>query len=310
MAYLQQKGALAILTKYNVARDGTIFVNGSEGFEKDSRPPLTQVVITTEDYLKIQRLLDAHQPVEMEIDIRNHWYTDNLEGYNVIGEIPGSDPALKDQVVMIGAHLDSWHSGTGATDNGAGCIVMMEAIRLLKILGVQPKRTIRIALWSGEEQGLKGSFGYVKKHFGDPADMRLKLEQKNISVYFNLDNGTGKIRGIYLQHNEAAKPIFENWFAPFTDLEATGITNSSTGSTDHLSFDAVGIPAFEFIQDPLDYETRTHHSNMDVYDHLEIDDLKQASLIVAGLVYDAAMCKDMLPRKPLPKAQKFVYDTH
>jgi carboxypeptidase Q len=308
IAYLKQKGVVAILTKYYNARDGTVFVAGSRGFVKNSPEPLPQVVITTEDYLKFQRLLDEGERVVLQMDIRNQWYEDDLTGYNVIGEIPGTDPQLQAQVVMLGAHLDSWHSGTGATDNGAGCIVMMEAVRLLKILGVQPRRTIRIALWGGEEQGLKGSFGYVKKHFGDPLDMQLKPEQKDVSVYFNLDNGTGKIRGIYVQDDKAAKPIFESWFQPFADLGATYVTLSNTGQSDHLSFDAVGIPAFGFIQDPLDYATRTHHTNMDVYDHLALDDLKQAAVIVAGFVYDAAMRNSLMPRKPLPKPGRFIFD--
>jgi len=185
---------------------------------------------------------------------------------------------------------------------------MMEAIRLLKTLGVQPRRTIRIALWGGEEQGPYGSIGYVRKHFGDPIDMKLTTEQKNISAYFNLDNGSGKIRGIYLQNNEKVRGIFKAWLEPFSDMGATGITYSNTGSTDHLSFDAVGIPGFQFIQDPLEYETRTHHSNMDTYDHLFIDDMKQAAVIVAAFVYNTAMRKDLLPRKPLPKAERFVFD--
>ncbi len=306
--YLQSTGALALLTENNSGRDGTLFVDGTPGFSTRYSMPMPEVTVSTEDYLKIQRLADDKKDVELEMNIDNKWYTDNLQGYNVVGEIPGTDPTLKAQVVMLGGHLDSWHSGTGATDNGAGCIVMMEAVRILKTLGVQPRRTIRIALWGGEEQGLLGSFGYVKKHFGNPVDMKLTGEQKNISAYFNLDNGSGKIRGIYLQNNEAVRPIFESWLKPFADMGATGITKSNTGATDHLSFDAVGIPGFQFIQDPLEYETRTHHSNMDVYDHLQIDDLKQAATVVAGFIYNAAMRDEMIPRKPLPKAERFVFD--
>ena len=209
---------------------------------------------------------------------------------------------------MLGGHLDSWASGTGATDNGAGCIVMLEVMRILKTLNVQPKQTIRIALWGGEEQALFGSFGYVKKHFGDPATMQLKPEHEKISAYYNLDNGSGKIRGIYLQHNEGVRDIFKAWLAPFADMSATGVTGSNTGSTDHISFDAVGIPAFQFIQDPLEYETRTHHSNMDTYDHLFIEDLQQAAAVVAAFVYNTAMRAEMLPRKALPAPEKFVFD--
>jgi len=185
----------------------------------------------------------------------------------------------------------------------------MEAVRIIKALGIQPRRTIRIALWGGEEEGLLGSFGYVKKHFGNPRDMRLLPAQKNISVYFNVDDGSGKIRGVYAQNNNAVVPIFKSWLKPFADMDATGVTNSNTGSTDHLSFDAVGIPAFEFIQDPLEYETRTHHSNMDTYDHLQLDDLKQVAQVVAAFIYNAAMRNDMIPRKPLPKPERFIFDT-
>lgn len=186
---------------------------------------------------------------------------------------------------------------------------MMEVMRLLKKLDVHPRRTIRIALWGGEEQGLYGSFGYVRNHYGDPKDMQLKPEQKLVSAYYNLDNGSGKIRGIYTQNNTAVHDIFKAWLAPFADMDATGVTNSNTGSTDHQSFDAVGIPGFQFIQDPLEYETRTHHSNMDNYDHLSIEDLQQAAVIVAAFVYNTAMRDEMLPRKPLPKAERFVFDT-
>ena len=306
--YLESKGALALLSENATGRDGTIFVDGTPAFAKNYQATLPEMMVSTEDYLRLERLAEDNKSVQLEMNLNNKFYTDDLTGYNVIGEIPGSDPNLKAQVVMLGAHLDSWHSGTGATDNGAGCIVMMEAMRILKSLNIQPRRTIRIALWGGEEQGLLGSFGYVKKHFGDPKDMNLKPEQKNISVYFNLDNGSGKIRGIFLQNNEQVADIFKAWLEPFADMGATGITRSNTGSTDHISFDAVGIPGFQFIQDPLEYETRTHHSNMDVFDHLSIDDLKQAAVIVAAFVYNAAMRDEMMPRKPLPKAGRFVFD--
>jgi carboxypeptidase Q len=307
--YLQSKGAAALLKSNSSGRDGTIVVDGTSAFAKGYDAPLPELVITREDYLRLQRMVTDKENVQLEMDVQNKFYDDDLTGYNVVAEIAGTDPDLKNQVVMLGGHLDSWHSGTGATDNGAGCIVMMEAMRILKILGVQPRRTIRIALWGGEEQGLYGSFGYVKKHYGDPKDMQLKPEQKDVSAYFNLDNGSGKIRGIYLQNNESVRDIFKTWLEPFADMGATGITSSNTGSTDHLSFDAVGIPAFQFIQDPLEYETRTHHSNMDNYDHLSIDDLKQAATIVAAFIYDAAMRDEMLPRKPLPQPERFIFET-
>ena len=204
---------------------------------------------------------------------------------------------------MLGGHLDSWVGGTGATDNAAGCAVMMEAVRILKTLGIQPRRTIRIALWSGEEQGIYGSRGYVKNHFADPVDMILKPAQEKVSAYYNIDNGTGKIRGIYLQENKEAGPIFEKWLAPFKDLGATTVSPNNTGGTDHLSFDAVGIPGFQFIQDPIEYDTRTHHSNMDTYDHLVAADLQQMATIVAAFVYNTAQMDTKIPRKELPKAR-------
>lgn len=307
--YLQSKGALALLSEKSASRDGTIFVDGMPGYAKNYQATLPEMVLVTEDYLRLERLIEDNKNVQLEVNVKNKFYSDDLTGYNVVGEIPGADPNLKSQVVMLGGHLDSWHSGTGATDDGAGCIVMMEAMRILKQLNVQPRRTIRIALWGGEEEGLLGSFGYVKKHFGDPKDMNLKPEQKNISAYFNLDNGSGKIRGIFLQNNDKVADIFKSWLEPFADVGATGVTQSNTGSTDHLSFDAVGIPGFQFIQDPLEYLTRTHHSNMDVYDHLSIDDLKQAAVIVAAFVYNTAMRDEMIPRKPLPKPERFLFDT-
>jgi carboxypeptidase Q len=300
--YLQSKGAIARLFFIpRIGGEGTVFAAGQLGYQKNSEPAFLDMFVSKEDYLRLQRLQRSQTKVVLEINVQNKWYTDDLTGYNVIAEIPGIDPKLKSQVVMLGGHLDSWHSGTGATDNAAGCIATMEAVRILTALGVQPKRTIRIALWGGEEQRLLGSKGYVKKHFGDPYDMKLTPEQVKVTAYFNLDNGTGKIRGVYLQNNEKVRGIFNAWLQPFADMDATGITGSNTGGTDHLSFDAVGIPAFQFIQDPMDYETRTHHTNMDVYDHLSIEDLKQSATILAAFVYNAAMRDDMLPRKPLPK---------
>jgi Zn-dependent M28 family amino/carboxypeptidase len=200
--------------------------------------------------------------------------------------------------------MDSWHGSTGTTDNATGSVVVMEAVRILKAIGVKPRRTIRIVLWSGEEQGLLGSRGYVRKHFGDAETMKLKPGQKQVSAYYNLDNGAGKIRGIYTQSNDALVPIFSAWLAPFKDLAATAVTNRNTGSTDHISFDEVGIPGFQFIQDALEYGTRTHHTNMDSYDRVNENDLMQASVIMASFVYHTAMRDEMLPRKPLPKPKK------
>jgi Zn-dependent M28 family amino/carboxypeptidase len=233
----------------------------------------------------------------METEVKTKFQTKDLQGYNVIAEIPGTDPLLKDEVVMIGAHLDSWQAGTGATDNAAGSSVMMEAMRILKTIGVNPKRTIRIGLWSAEEQGLLGSRGYVKKTFMDPTTNTPNAAHEKFAGYFNIDNGTGKIRGIYLQGNDACGPIFKSWLAPFNDLGAKTVTISNTGGTDHLAFDAIGLPGFQFIQDPIEYDTRTHHSNMDVYEHLIEDDLKQIATIVAAFAYNTAQRDEKLPRK-------------
>ena len=277
------------------------------------------VVAAIENYGRVSRLLQAHVPVSIEMDVESKFTGDHEHGFDTVAEIPGTDPTLKDQVVMVGGHLDSWIAGTGATDNGAGAIVAMEVMRILNALHVQPRRTIRIALWSGEEEGLFGSRGYVRDHFGTaplstapdqaalPEFMRrpagplqLKPEQRLVSGYFNLDNGSGKIRGVYLQENAAVGPIFAQWISPLKDLGVTTLTMRNTGGTDHLSFDAVGIPGFQFIQDELDYETRVHHSNMDVFEELQPADLKQAAVVEAIFVYNTAMRDQMLPRKPLP----------
>ena len=285
--------------------------------EKQVKVPV--VVAAIESYGRLFRLTEAHVPVSVEMDVETRFTGEHEHGFDTIAEIPGTDPKLKDQIVMLGGHLDSWIAGTGATDNGAGTVVAMEAVRILKALDIKPRRTIRIALWTGEEQGLFGSKGYVKQHFGSaplstapdqlelPEFMRraagpleVKPEQKLISGYFNVDNGSGKIRGIYLQGNAAIQPIFAQWIAPLKDLGVTSITLRNTGGTDHLSFDAVGIPGFQFIQDALDYESRTHHSNEDVVERLQPADLKQIATVEAIFVYNAAQRDQMLPRKPLP----------
>ncbi len=303
---------------------GTIFDDngaamGRTPYIRGHEMKVPTVVMAIESYGRVFRLLQAHVPVSIEMDVEAKFTGDHEHGYDTVAEIPGTDPDLKDQIVMVGGHLDSWIAGTGATDNGAGTIVAMEVMRILTALHVQPRRTIRIALWTGEEEGLFGSRGYVKEHFGSapvstapdqaalPDFMRrasgpleLKPEQRQISAYFNLDNGSGKIRGVYLQENTLVAPIFTQWIEPLKDLGVTTITLRNTGGTDHLSFDAVGIPGFQFIQDPLDYETKTHHSNQDVYEHLQPGDLKQAATVEAIFVYNAAMRDQMLPRKPLP----------
>ncbi len=295
------EGAIGMLSTSPRNHDGTIFVQQAGPYKITDAPNFLDVAVGIEDYMTMIRLLKNNIPVKMDIDVKTKFYSTDTKGYNVIAEIKGTDKNLKDEVVMLGGHLDSWHSSTGATDNASGCAVMMEAVRILKTLNIQPRRTIRIALWSGEEQGIFGSRGYVKKTFADPADMKLLPAHDKFSSYFNIDNGTGKIRGIYLQGNEAARNIFTQWLAPFNDLGAKTVTIANTGGTDHLAFDAVGLPGFQFIQDPIEYGTRTHHSNMDSYDHLIEDDLKQMATIVAAFVYNAAMRDQKIPRKELPK---------
>jgi carboxypeptidase Q len=277
------------------------------------------VVTAIENYGRVYRLLKANVPVNIELNVDTKFTGDHEHGYDTVAEIPGTDPKLKEEVVMVGGHLDSWAAATGATDNGAGSLVAMEVMRILNSLGVKPRRTIRVALWSGEEEGLFGSVGYVTQHFGSfprsdtpeqkqlpefirkPAGpLALNPEQQLVSGYFNVDNGGGRIRGVYLQGNAAIAPIFAQWIAPLKDLGVTTLTLQNTGGTDHLSFDAVGIPGFQFIQDELDYETRTHHSNMDTYERLLPEDMKQAAVVEAIFVYNAAMRDQMLPRKPLP----------
>jgi Zn-dependent M28 family amino/carboxypeptidase len=298
--FAKEKPALLISMNAN-GNDGTIFVSGGGSYAKDAETGPASVMLSSDDYLRLQRLVEAGINVEIEADVKTKFFTDDIRGYNVIAEIPGTDPVLKDEIVMLGGHLDSWHGATGATDNAAGCAVMMEAVRILKATGLQPRRTIRIALWSGEEQGLFGSRNYVKNHLADPAVMQLKPEHARVSAYYNLDNGTGKIRGIYQQNNKSVGDIFREWLAPFRDMGATTVTINNTGGTDHLAFDAVGVPGFQFIQDEIEYDTRTHHTNMDTYDHLVADDLKQASTIVAAFVYNTSQRNEKIPRKDLPK---------
>ena len=296
----QERPAL-VLTMNQNGSDGTVFVASGGQYAKDSPEAPASVALSSDDYLRLQRLIEDGIKVEIEADIKTKFYDDDLNGYNVVAEIPGTDPKLKEELVMLGGHLDSWHGSTGATDNAAGCSVMMEAVRILKALNVQPRRTIRIALWSGEEEGLLGSRAYAKNHFADTASGQwvLKPEQSKVSAYYNVDNGSGKIRGVYLQGNEATRTIFSSWLEPFNDMGAKTVTINNTGGTDHLSFDRVGIPGFQFIQDQLEYDTRTHHSNMDDYDHLVPEDLKQAAIIVATFVYNTAQRDEKMPRKEL-----------
>ena len=300
--YNKEKPAL-VLSMNGRGNDGTLFVQNGGSVDKGAENNYAWIMLSSDDYLRVQRLVAAGEKVEMEADVKTKFYDKDIKGYNVVAEIPGTDPVLKDEIVMLGGHLDSWQGATGATDNAAGCAVMMEVVRILKTTGLQPKRTIRIALWSGEEQGLHGSRNYVKNHFADPADMVLKPDHAKVSAYYNLDNGTGKVRGIYLQGNAAAGPIFSKWLEPFYDLDAKTVTIDNTGGTDHQAFDAIGIPGFQFIQDEIEYNTRTHHTNMDTYDHLVPADLKQAATIIASFVYNTSQLDQKIPRKELPKAR-------
>jgi carboxypeptidase Q len=278
-------------------RDGTVFVAGGGSRAKGSPNPPPSIVIAAEQYNRIVRILGKNVPVTMEVEIQAQFTADDLQGTNVVAEIPGVDPKLKSELVMLGGHFDTWHAGTGATDDGAGSAVAFEAMRILKALGVKPRRTIRMALWDAEEQGFVGSRGYVTNHFFDRTKKEKKPEYDKLSAYFNLDNGSGKIRGIYAQSNSAVMPIFAAWLEPVKDLGADTVTYRNTGGTDHLPFDGVGLPGFQFIQDTLDYGTITHHSNMDVYDHLSRPDLMQAATIMAWFVYNASMRDEKLPRK-------------
>jgi carboxypeptidase Q len=297
---------------------GTFNVQGGGEFRM-SKPKSTFPMLSMEweHFGRLARLLDRKVDVELELDVQTHFVDEDLMQWNTIAEIPGTDK--KDEVVMVGAHLDSWHGGTGATDNGAGSVVAMEVMRILKAVGAKPRRTIRIGLWSGEEQGLYGSRAYVAQHFAsrpepskeekdkpwylqkDKGPLTVKPEHAKLAAYFNLDNGTGKVRGIYAEENAAVVPIFEAWLVPLHDLGATAVTMNTTGGTDHESFDGVGLPGFQFIQDEVEYDTRTHHTNMDLYERLVKNDLEQAAVVMACFTYNAAMRDAMLPRKPMPR---------
>ncbi len=330
--FLAAEHALAVVIpsrdgKNGGGSGGTIFDDGGSGlgwftYQREHAEALPTVVAAIENYGRVYRLLKANVPVTLEMNVETEFTGDHEHGFNTVAEIPGTDPKLRDELVMVGGHLDSWASGTGATDNGAGTVVAMEVMRILNALHVQPRRTIRVALWTGEEQGEFGSYGYVKQHFGyaplstapdqlklpewirKPAGpVQLKPDQQKISGYFNVDNGSGKIRGVYLQENAAVAPIFQQWIEPLNDLGVTTLTMRNTGGTDHEAFDSVGIPGFQFIQDQLDYGSRTHHSNMDTYERLQQDDLAEAAVVEAIFVYNAAMRDQMLPRKPLPRPE-------
>jgi hypothetical protein len=294
-------------------------------YSKDAPKITPQIVLSKEHYNRLVRMCEAGEKVKMAVELKVQFHDEDLMAYNTVAEIPGTD--LKHELVMLGGHMDSWHSGTGATDNGAGVSVGMEAVRILKALDLKPRRTIRVALWSGEEQGLMGSRAFVREHFGrSPANMfgggapaantppagansngstkessaSTKADYDNFSVYFNLDNGTGKIRGVYMQGNENVRPIFRKWLTPFREMGAGTLSIANTGGTDHQSFDGIGLPGFQFIQDDIEYDTRTHHSNQDVFDRIQGDDMKQAAVIMAAFVYNAATVDQKIPRKTPP----------
>ena len=335
--FFQNEGAAVLVDASRAGDGGTIFVQSAtvpqpvteasfgpnaprliQSYDKTAPQIVPQIVLAVEHYNRIARMIEAGEKVKMTVDLAVQWQDADPMGYNTVAEIPGTD--LKDEIVMLGGHMDSWHAGTGATDNGAGVAVTMEAVRILQALNLKPRRTIRIALWTGEEQGLLGSKAYVAQHFGameppaagasaqpspapspSPSVLVTKPEYEKFSSYFNLDNGTGKIRGVYLQGNEAVRPLFRQWLTPFRDLGAATLSISNTGGTDHLSFDAIGLPGFQFIQDEIEYDSRTHHSNQDVFDRIQADDMKQAATIMAAFVYNAAMRDEKLPRKPMAK---------
>ena len=306
--FFRDEGVAAVLTASPLS-SGVITATDASGFDlsgpnwkipnPDLAPP--SFVLAREHYGRIARLVERQRPaVKLELQLDAEIVRD-VKSVNIIAELPGSDPRIADEVVMLGGHFDSWHTGTGATDNACGSVVMMEALRILKSIGARPRRTIRLALWDAEEGGHIGSSTYVRNHFGDPTTMVLKPEHGRLAGYFNLDNGTGKIRGVFLQGNEAVRPIFEAWLKPFAALGATALAIQRVGGTDHLDFDHVGLPAFQFVQDPIDYDTRTHHTNMDVLESIQEADLQQAAAIVAAFVYHTAMREEKLPRTALPK---------
>ena len=331
--FLLQEGAAVVVDNSRGGSGGTVFVqsafaipdipadmtnfnfrNVMQSYKKEAEAKvIPQVTMATEDYNRLVRMLGFGVTPKMTINIDAQYHDEDQMGYNTIAEIPGTDPKLKDEIVMLGGHLDSWHAGTGATDNGAGSAVAMEAARIILAAGLKPRRTIRVALWSGEEQGLNGSREYVKQHFGEakgggnqfgggqpqPLEITKGADYEKLSAYYNLDNGTGKIRGVYLQGNSAAAPIFKTWLTPFADMGANTLTILNTGGTDHLSFDRIGLPGFQFIQDEIEYDTRTHHSNEDVFDRVQAEDMKQASIIMAAFVYQTAMMDEKIPRKEM-----------
>ena len=299
--FLVSEGVRLVLHPAFQGSGGTVFPPRAGNRHVEDPLPPPSVALTPEHYNRIFRLINRGIGATIEVEVRTTIYREDLDSVNVVAEISGGDKA--EELVMLGGHLDSTAAALGATDNGAGCAVMMEAVRILTKLKLPLARTVRIVLWGGEEQGLLGSKAYVKQHFGDPETMQIKEAHDKFSAYFNVDNGTGKIRGVYLQGNDRVRPIFRQWLAPFSDMGARTLSIRNTSGTDHLSFDAVGLPGFQFIQDRVEYETRTHHSNMDNLDRIQVADLIQASMIVATFIYQAANREERIPRKPLPAPQ-------
>jgi carboxypeptidase Q len=337
--FFTDEGAALLVEPSRRGDGGTLFVQGAvvpqpfvenqsapgapkrrSPWDADAPSIVPQIVMTAEHYNRIVRIIQQGQRVRMAVNLAVEFQDKDLMGYNTVAEIPGTD--LKDEIVMLGAHMDSWHAATGATDNAAGVAVMMEAVRILQALKLSPRRTIRIALWSGEEQGLLGSRYYVMQHFGtlgdgtieafrtgssnqsQPPKLTPKPDYEKLSAYYNLDNGTGKIRGVYLQGNEAVRPLFRQWLVPFREMGASTLSISNTGGTDHLSFDTIGLPGFQFIQDEIEYSTRTHHSNQDLFDRIQAEDMKQASVVMAAFIYNTAMLNEKIPRKKFETARQ------
>jgi len=300
--FLNDEGVLVVVKTSYDGSGGAVFGSSGGPYQKGKPVPPASVAIAAENYNRVLRLLEKKIPVKLAFETEAKFYDDTTKAFNVIAELPGT--SLKEEYVMLGGHLDSWQGATGATDNATGVAVMMEAARILKALNLKTKRSIRLGLWCAEEQGLLGSRAYVKDHLADPTDMKPKAEHSKISAYFNIDNGSGKIRGIYTQGNDMVKTTFAHYLEPFADLGAKTVTNRNTGGTDHQAFDAVGVPGFQFIQDPLDYMARTHHSNMDTMDRVPKADLMQMAAIVASFAYHTANRDSLLPRKPMPKPQR------
>jgi hypothetical protein len=293
-ALMRDVGAAAVLQP-NQGQHGTAFVLGSRNTRDDAVP---SVILASEHYNLIVRMLHARRPVTLRLNVQTRYHTADTSGYNVIGDIPGSDPRIGDEVVMVGAHLDSWHSATGATDNADASASLIEAARILQRLGLRPRRTIRFALWGGEEQGLLGARAYVQQHLAGDANAAAR---DKFSVYFNHDPGTGPIYGWYLEENDAVKPIFDAWLEPLRDIGARRNVMDKIGSTDHLAFIAAGLSGFNSLQDYEDYDVRTHHTNTDFYERLNLDDLKEAAVVLATFAYQAAMRDEKIPRaRPVP----------